>query len=261
MTVLRFQGVSAAPWGSPLLEDITLEVAGGEVLGLAGPNGAGKSTLLKIAAGDLPLEAGEVLIAGTAPQQQPRRSLARQLAVLPQLSLLNFPYTAEEVVSLGRIPHDTGTAVDTAVASEAMAAMDVADLRDKLYTTLSGGERQRVQLARVFAQVWGPGSPSQRLLLLDEPTSALDLSHQQLLVRAIRELAGSGCAIVLVIHDLNLMAGLVDRVAVVHRGRLAASGSPAEVFTTGLFRTVFDVDVLVGTHPQRAHPMIVTQGT
>lgn len=258
MTVLRLQGVSAAPWGSPLLEGITLDVAGGEVVGLAGPNGAGKSTLLKIAAGDLPLQVGDVMIAGAAPQRQARRSLARQLAFLPQLSLLNFPYTAGEVVSLGRIPHDTGTAIDTAVANEAMAAMDVADLRDKLYTQLSGGERQRVQLARVFAQVWGPGSPAQRLLLLDEPTSALDLSHQQLLVRAIRELAGSGCAIVLVIHDLNLMAGLADRVAVLHRGRLAASGTPSEVFTAELFRTVFDVDVLVGTHPERAQPMIVT---
>ncbi len=259
MNVLQLQSVNAAPWGAPLLDQVSLTLAKGEILGLAGPNGAGKSTLLKLIAGDLPLQSGQIRIAGSDPRTLPRRTLARQLAFLPQLSLLNFPYTVEEVVALGRIPHDCGAAADAAVVAEAMAATDVLPLRETLYTQLSGGERQRVQLARVFAQVWGPGSPQQRLLLLDEPTSALDLSHQQLLLRAVRDLAQCGCAIILVIHDINLMAGVVDRVAVLGRGRLAALGAPSKVFTEQLFRDVFDVDVLVAAHPEGERPMIFTR--
>ncbi len=259
MSALELRSISAAPWGAPLLADIALTLRAGELLGLAGPNGAGKSSLLKAIAGDLPLAQGEVLLGGRPRDALPRRELACRLASLPQLSLLNFPYTVEEVVSLGRIPHDTGQQGDAAVVDQAMAAMDVLRLRERLYTRLSGGERQRVQLARVFAQVWGPGSPAERLLLLDEPTTALDLNHQQLLVRAIRRLADSGCAVVLVIHDLNLVAGLVNRVAVLNNGRLVADGPPAAVLEESLFREVFDVDVTVSRHPGLDQPVIINR--
>lgn len=259
MSALELRSVSAAPWGSPLLADINLSLRAGELLGLAGPNGAGKSSLLKAIAGDLPGAQGEILL-GTRPRDSiPRRELACQLASLPQLSLLNFPYTVEEVVSLGRIPHDTGRERDAAIIDQAMAATDILQLRERLYTRLSGGERQRVQLARVFAQVWGPGSPVERLLMLDEPTTALDLNHQQMLVAAIRHLADSGCAVVLVIHDLNLVAGLVDRVAVMQHGRLVADGPPAVVLDEAMFRRVFAVDVTVSRHLALDQPVIINR--
>lgn len=259
MSALRLEQADAAPWGSPLLEDINLSLEPGEILGLAGPNGAGKTSLLKVMAGDLPLSRGRLLLDGRQPGDWPRRQLARQLAYLPQLSLLNFPYTVEEVVALGRTPHDTGADIDAGIIDRVMAATDTGDLRQRLYTRLSGGEKQRVQLARVFAQIWDASTTGNRLVLLDEPTTALDLAHQQLVLTAVRELAARGCAVVLVIHDLNLIAGLADRLAVLQKGKLVACGSPTEVFTPELFREVFEVDVLIQSHPDRNQPLVVSR--
>ena len=148
-------------------------------------------------------------------------------------------------------------AIDNAILSQAMAATDISGLSGRLYTRLSGGEKQRVQLARVFSQVWDAGVGG--LLLLDEPTTALDLSHQQLVIDAVRQLAETGIAITLAIHDLNLVAGLADTIAVLEKGRIAACGSPQQVFTETLFRDVFDIDVLIQQHPDRDQPLVISR--
>ena len=257
MSVLQLERASASPWGSPLLENISVSLEPGEVLGLAGPNGAGKSSLLRLVAGDIPLSDGRLLLNGKPRGDWPARPLARKLAYLPQLSLLNFPYTVEEVVALGRMPHDTGLDIDNDIFAQVMAATDISGLRGRLYTRLSGGEKQRVQLARVFAQIWDAGVGG--LLLLDEPTTALDLSHQQLVGAAVRHLAQTGCAVALAIHDLNLAAGVADTIAVLHRGRIAACGSPRKVFTETLFREVFAIDVVISQHPERDQPLVISR--
>ena len=223
----------------------------------SGPNGAGKSSLLKLIAGDIALTSGELLIGGRPPGDWPREQLARQRAFLPQLSLLNFPYTVEEVVRLGRMPHRSGHTADGEILTSAMAATDTLGLRNRLYTQLSGGERQRVQLARVFSQIWDAAEGG--LLLLDEPTAALDLSHQQLIQDAIVSLAGRGWAIVLAIHDLNLVAGLADSVAVMRSGCIAACGAPGDIFTETLFREVFAIDVVIQQHPCRSQPLVISR--
>jgi iron complex transport system ATP-binding protein len=148
-------------------------------------------------------------------------------------------------------------ATDEAILAEVMTATDITGLRSRFYTRLSGGERQRVQLARVFSQIWDAGNSG--LLLLDEPTTALDLSHQQQVLAAVRKLTAGGCAVVLAIHDLNLVAGLADTVAVMQGGRLAACGSPGEVFTEQLFREIFAIDVLIKRHPQRDQPLVISR--
>jgi iron complex transport system ATP-binding protein len=163
VTVLALDKVTTRPWGPPLLQAIDLALEAGEVLGVMGPNGAGKSSLLKLVSGDMPAHAGTISFLGKPLSRWTLRERARRLAVLPQLSQLDFPYTVEEVVGLGRTPHDTGRAGDREIVCEAMAAFDVTALRHRRYTELSGGERQRAQLARVFAQVWRPG---ERLLAL-----------------------------------------------------------------------------------------------
>jgi len=257
VSALELEQASAAPWGAPLLRDISLALEPGGILGLIGPNGAGKSSLLRLIAGDIPLAGGRLQLAGKAREEWPRRLLARRLAYLPQLSLLNFPYTVEEVVAMGRMPHDTGVSIDAGIVAQALAATDTARLRERLYTRLSGGEKQRVQLARVLSQVWdaGPGA----LLLLDEPSNALDLSHQQMVLTAVRDLAESGCAVVVASHDLNLVAGLADSIALLQQGRVAALGSPWEVFTPQLFSEIFAIDVLVQRHPERDQPLVISR--
>ena len=255
--MLQLERACAAPWGTPLLQDLSLALEAGQVLGLAGPNGAGKSSLLKLIAGDIPLTDGQLFIDGRPLHDWPRQQLARQRAFLPQLSLLNFPYTVEEVVRLGRMPHNTGRIRDGEILEQAMAATDTLGLRHRLYTQLSGGERQRVQLARVFSQIWDADKGG--LLLLDEPTAALDLSHQQLIQNAIVSLAANGCAIVLAIHDLNLVAGLADSVAVMKAGCIAACGAPDEIYTEQLFREVFAIDVVIQQHPCRSQPLVISR--
>ncbi len=257
MTVLRLDGVSAAPWGEPVLVDIRLAVAAGEVVALIGPNGAGKSSLLRLIAGDFPASAGTLEFGARTLADWPRRELAQHLAFLPQLSLLNFPYTVEEVVLLGRTPHATGARADREIAHHALTATDTQALRNRLYTQLSGGERQRVQLARVFAQIWDSGDMSGKLLLLDEPTAALDLAHQQQLAGAIAGIAQRGCAVMLVVHDVNLAAAVGSRLLVLDKGRQVASGTPAEVLTPTMFRDLFHADVLVQQHPNGRQPLVI----
>lgn len=259
MTTLRLSHVGAAPWGSRLLEDINVAMAAGSILGLAGPNGAGKSTLLKIIAGDIPPSDGELLLAERPLHAWSLQERAREVAFLPQMSLLNFPYTVEEVILLGRTPHDSGRDTDREILEQVLQLTDTGALRHRLYTQLSGGEKQRTQLARVFAQVWSDKSLAGRLLLLDEPTSALDLAHQQQVLSAVQQLAQRGCAVVLVIHDLNLVASIADQLLVLDGGRQAALGTPQQIFTQELFRQVFQVEVSISSHPQQGFPMVIPQ--
>ena len=138
-----------------------------------------------------------------------------------------------------------------------MAATDVLVLRHRPYTQLSGGEKQRVQLARALAQVDAPAG-SERLLLLDEPTAALDLQHQKLVAQVLRKLAAEGCAVVIVMHDFNLLASIADQLLVLENGRVAAQGSPTEVMTPRVFHEVFGVDVSISSHPTTGRPLVVT---
>jgi iron complex transport system ATP-binding protein len=256
VSTLQLEGICASPWGQALLEDITFNLKAGEILALAGPNGAGKSSLLQLIAGDTQPHAGQLTfndrtLSDWAPQER-----AQHLAYLPQMSLLNFPYTVEEVVMLGRTPHSSGLQEDRAVVEQALQLTDTSSLRHRLYTQLSGGEKQRTQLARIITQICDSELLTGRLLLLDEPTSSLDLAHQQQVLLAVRQLAEQGCAVVLVIHDLNLAASIADQILVLDRGRQVALGTPDDIFTTSLFEEVFAVEVSISRHPQGNHPMI-----
>ncbi|MDT3399283.1 heme ABC transporter ATP-binding protein [Streptomyces sp. B1866] len=235
-----------------VLADVALAVRAGEVLALVGPNGAGKSTLLAALAADVPAGAGEVRIAGRPAGAWSPAELALRRAVLPQAPALAFPFTVEEVVRMGRAPW-AGTPAedeDDAAVAAAMAATEVAGLAGRPFSALSGGERARVALARVLAQ----RAP---LLLLDEPTAALDLRHQELGLGACRERAAAGDAVVVVLHDLGLAAAYADRAAVLHGGRIAALGPPAEVFEADLLSGVYRQPVEVLPHPRTGEPLVL----
>jgi len=235
-----------------VLTGIDLTVRTGEVLALVGPNGAGKSTLLAALAADLAPDGGEVRICGRDARSWPPAELALRRAVLPQSAALAFPFPVEEVVRMGRAPW-VGTAReedDDAVVADALAATETTGFAARSFAALSGGERARVALARVLAQ----RAP---LLLLDEPTAALDLRHQELVLRVCRERATAGDAVVVVLHDLGLAAAYADRVAVLHNGRTAADGPPAEVFEAGLLSRVYRQPVEVLPHPRTGAPLVL----
>ena len=249
LEVRRGQGV--------VLSGIDLQLHPGEVLGVLGPNGAGKSTLLAALTGELPASAGRVTLDHRALDDWPGPERARRLAVLPQSSSLNFAFRVEEVVAMGRLPHDSGRARDVLIVQQALQAADAAHLTGRSYLALSGGERQRVHLARVLAQLW-PGGEGQ-ILLLDEPTSMLDPLHQHTCLQAVRALAESGAAVLVILHDLNLAARYCDRLLLLEQGRAHALGTPAEVLRAEPLQAVFGLEVLVQTHPERGHPLIVAR--
>ena len=259
MALLHLDNASAAPFGTPLLRGIDLALQAGTVTGIIGPNGAGKSTLLHLLGGGFDTTVGSLEFGGKPLRDWPRLSRARAIALLPQQSTLGFPFPVEQVVRLGRGPHASGAQADAAIVAEVMAATDTAALARRTYTALSGGERQRVQLARVLAQVWRREDSAQRLLLLDEPTNGLDLAHQRMLRELVAVLAGDGCAVVLVMHDFNLVSAMADQVVVLERGRLAARGTAPAVLTSAMFRAVFGVETHIHSHPDSGRPLVIQQ--
>ncbi len=256
-TLLQVRELCAAPYGSALLQGIDFRLGPGQTLGLVGPNGAGKSSLLHCIAGGLPLSGGSVSLAGRALAHWPQLERARALAVQTQHAALNFPFSVEEVVLLGRIPHASGSAVDRQILEEVLAATDTASLRQRPYTQLSGGEKQRVQLARAVAQVWRAADSPARLLLLDEPSAALDPAHQRMVMQVVSRIAADGCSVLIASHDFNLLASQVDQLLVMRAGSQHAFGRPGEVLTETLFEEVFEVPVHVTAHPQSGRPVII----
>ncbi len=254
---LELSGVTVRRGGRPLLLEVSLEAAPGQVTAWVGPNGAGKSTLLKVASGEVAPDRGGVSLGGRALGRWGREEVARSRAVVPQHAALSFPFTVEEVVALGRLPWRTPAAVDRAAAQEALRRVGLEGRRGQRYTTLSGGERQRVHLARALAQLAGASSP---LLLLDEPTASLDPAHALLVLEVARGVAAEGGAVVVILHELSLAASHADAVAVLHRGRCVAQGPPAEVLEPGLLASVFGLRASVVAHPGLRGPLIVPMG-
>ncbi|AXG77541.1 heme ABC transporter ATP-binding protein [Streptomyces paludis] len=250
--VAEVSGLHLRLGGREVLAGIELTARAGEVLALVGPNGAGKSTLLAALAADLRPDRGEVRIDGRPVGAWSPPELALRRSVLPQAATLSFPFPVLDVVRMGRAPW-AGTEredEDGAAVAEAMAATEVTEFAPRPFVALSGGERARVALARVLAQ----RAP---LLLLDEPTAALDLRHQELVLRICRDRAAAGDAVVVVLHDLGLAAAYADRTAVLHDGRIAAEGPPAEIFGDELLSRVYRQPVEVFPHPRTGTPLVI----
>ncbi|MFD8934493.1 ABC transporter ATP-binding protein [Streptomyces sp. NPDC059578] len=247
---LDIEDVTVAVGSRALVTGVSLQVAPGEVVGLAGPNGAGKSTLLRTVYRTLRPTSGRVLLDGEDVWRLPGKRLARQLAAVLQESAGDFELTVYDVVAMGRTPHKRAfagdDADDRAVIASALARLDVDALAQAPFNRLSGGEKQRVLIARALAQHAGT-------MVLDEPTNHLDLRHQLDVLRLVRQL---GVTTVVALHDLNLAAAFCDRLCVLAAGRVVALGPPAEVLTRELLSEVYRVEAEVDRHPVTGVPHI-----
>ena len=241
-----------------LLDNVSCCLSENETLAIIGPNGAGKSSLLHTISGDLINYHGDIELANISLDLKTR---AKQIAVLPQFSLLNFPYRVYEVVLLGRTPHRTGLKIDNQITAEVLDIMDISNLSQRLYTELSGGEKQRVQLARVLAQIWRieDTNNGKRILLLDEPTTALDLGHQYQLMQTLKQFSATGVMIIMVLHDLNLAARYADRTLALLDSKALAFGKTRDVLTQSIIEKLFSTTVTVTTHPDDSTPVILSQ--
>ncbi len=230
-----------------VVEELSLSIAQGELVGLLGPNGAGKTTLLRAITGLCKPWRGEVRLLGRPVERMRPAERARLVAVVPQEIETPVPFTVEEVVLIGRTASlsrwGPPSARDRVRAQRAMAYADVVSLRDRPISALSAGERQRALVAMALAQ-------EPRLFLLDEATSHLDLNHRLEILQIIERLnAEKGVTIILISHDLNLTAEYCRRLILLDHGRLAADGPPSEVVTEETLRRVYRCDVRVRTVP------------
>jgi len=240
--VYQLRDISVRYGNAEVLHIGALEFASPGFVTVVGPNGAGKSTLLSILSGLRKQYGGRCLFQGSDTREVARRVFARSVSFIPQTVDLHFPFTAEQVVLMGRTPYCDGlfeTPADWEAVSKAMALTDTEVFRNRDFRTLSGGEKQRVVLASALAQ-----SPS--VLLLDEPTTYLDLKHQLATYRLLADLASGGMLVVSVTHDINLAAGFSDRVVMLDCGRVAADGTPGDVITGENMLRVFGVAVEIG---------------
>ena len=233
-------GLTVAYRGRPALRDVDLHIGPGEMVALVGPNGAGKSTLLRVIAGLVEPSVGSISLGGRPVASIDRLEVARRLAVVPQVAALPFATTVEEVVALGRLPHEHPIRgmrpADRAAVAAAIEQVGVGHLMGRDARELSLGERQLVLLAMAVAQ----DAP---VLVLDEPTVHLDLRHQVEVMELLVDLnRRTGVTILAVLHDLGLAAHFFPRLVLLEGGRLVGDGPPREVLAPDRIRDVFGVD-------------------
>jgi iron complex transport system ATP-binding protein len=241
--------------GQRVLDEVSLEVERGTIVGLLGPNGSGKTTLLKILSGVVQPQSGTVQIDGRPIERLTRRELARRIAVVPQETHTTFDFSVIDMVLMGRYPHlgpfELEGAADQDIARDALVATGTAALEQRAFATLSGGEKQRVVIASALAQ-------ASDMLLLDEPTAALDLGYQFEVTALLRRLnAERGTTMIVSTHDLNLVAALCQQIVLLKQGRVIAHGETEETLTAGNIRVLYDVDADVQFHPRAGHLTVV----
>jgi len=250
---LRADGVGVALGGRTVVDGVDVDLPAGRITALVGPNGSGKSTLLRTLARVLRPAAGAVLLDGRELHEQPARTVARRLALLPQDATAPDGVTVRQLVELGRQPYLGRLGflrrADHDAVTWALEAAGVESLAGRLIDTLSGGERQRAWVALALAQ-------RTQLLLLDEPTTYLDVRHQLDVLKLVRRLSAEhGLTVCWVLHDLNAAAAFSDHMVWLRDGRVVASGTPAELLTADLIARTFDVEATIVTEPRTGRPV------
>lgn len=241
----------------PVLCGVSFEVPSGDFVAVVGPNGAGKSTLLRVAAGLVQPSRGEALIGEQPVAALSRNEIARQVALVPQESLMMFHFPVLEIVLMGRHPHLSAWQfegrAEVEAARKALSQVGLEGFEERRFQELSGGEKQRVVLARAIAQA----AP---ILLLDEPTAFLDLRHQVEIYDVLHDLSSAGITIVAVTHDINLAGAYCDHTLALRDGQVMAHGTPQEVLRKDLLEEVYGVPLRVISQPGGGPPFFAPLG-
>jgi iron complex transport system ATP-binding protein len=236
------------------VDGVSFVAAAGALTALAGPNGSGKSSIVRALLGRAHVVTGSVAIANSDVRALSLPELARRVAVVPQREESAFPIQVREYVALGRYPHlglwRAATKADDSAVSDALEQAGVAELVGRDTDALSGGEWQRVRIARALAQK----APA---LVLDEPTTFLDVAHEMAIFELLSSLSRSGLAVLLVSHQLNLVARFADTIVLLNEGRIARSGAPTDVMKADLLESIYGWPVVVTRDPAIGAPVLV----
>jgi len=237
-----------------ILENLTFSMAKGDFLGIVGPNGIGKTTLVKLLYRLMSPQQGRIIIDGKNLSAMTRGEISKKIAVVSQETQINFPFSALEVVLMGRSTHLKGLQFegqrDFDVAQRAMELTDTVHIAHRPFGEISGGEKQRVFIARALAQ-------ETEMVLLDEPTANLDIHHQVQfydLMTALNE--EKGIAVITVSHDINLASEFCKNILLLYRGRIFGLGKPYDVITKQNIEAVYHTPVLVDQNPQTGAPRV-----
>ncbi len=247
--VLRYSGAATAA-----VNGVSFHALRGRVTAVVGPNGSGKSTLVRALLGRIATTGGRITLDGAPLDALQRRRIAQQMAVVPQREEPVFPLDVREYVALGRHPHggpfSGRDAADREAIARAVERAAVAEFLDRTTDALSGGEWQRVRIARALAQ----GGTA---LVLDEPTTFLDIAHEMAVFELLDSLAREGLAVLLVSHQLNLVARFADHIVLMHRGAVAAAGTPADVMRGEILERVYEWPLVISRDPAVGAPVLV----
>ena len=241
--VLKIQDLEVAYGDKKIINGLSFSVYEGEFIGVIGPNGTGKSTLVKAITDLIPKCSGAIRILDHENTSIPKKELAKLVAVVPQEFNIEYDFTNQDIVMMGRNPHidrkHKKSSKDFEIVREAMEMTNTWHFKDALFNELSGGERQRVIVARAIAQ-------QAKLILLDEPTSHLDLHHQLEIMELIHRLKeSSGITIVAILHDINLAARFSDRLILLNKGKVLVEGSPEKVIREEYLSQLYKMEMII----------------
>ena len=239
--MIESKSISLSYGETSILKEISYDFHPGTRYSIIGPNGAGKTSYFRCLSGSETSYFGQIKLSGQKLDSWNPTDLAMKRGVLSQSLEVEFPFTALEIVLLGRTPYSQGnnSAKDLLIAKECMKSLSVWELKDRQYRVLSGGEKQRIQIARVLAQIW---ETNEAYLLLDEPTSALDLKQSYELLRLIEKLVEQQeLCVIMIMHDLSLVRHFTDQTLVISDGRLVESGPSKSVIRKEVISEVYNL--------------------
>ncbi|NMD71056.1 ATP-binding cassette domain-containing protein [Bacillus sp. DNRA2] len=254
--MIKVENLIGGYMNCPIINGLNFEIQKGEFFALLGPNGSGKSTLFRLVTGQLPVMEGKIKLCGQDISSFSKLEKAKKLAVLTQEVQVSFDYTIEEIVSLGRYPHQKGilkqlSKSDWNVIEEVMEITNISHYRKTPFRMLSGGEKQRVLLAKALAQ-------EPEILLLDEPTNHLDIKHTMQMLDLLKERQQSlELTVFAILHDLNLASLYADRVALLHNGKFLEVGGVDTLRNVQQLKEVYEVELYSQSHPILPKPQVL----
>ena len=238
--MIKLSNISLAIQDKKILDDISLEIDSGKIVGLIGPNGAGKTSLLKILANVEDRYTGQYSFNEKQINEYASKDLAKRFGYLPQDATAHWPLKVQRLIELGRLPYQGYSkqlsSEDIKAVSEASKLTEVEHLSDRIATTLSGGERTRVFLARLLAA-------KPEIIFADEPIAALDPYHQLHIMEILQAHAKNGGTVVVVLHDMSLAARFCDELVLLDKGRLIKTGEITDLLKDELLQQTYGVNL------------------
>lgn len=236
---ITLQNISFSYVRNPIIQALSAKLVPGNFYGILGPNGSGKTTLLDMISGFMAPDKGKIFLGEQDISHLPKKKVAQKISLVSQNYNINFPFSVEEVVMMGRHPYigrfSQPSSEDVERVNQIMELTQISHLKQRRVTELSGGEKQRCVFARALCQ----DTP---VMLLDEAFSSMDIKHTLHLLSLVkRTVQETHKLIVCVLHDLNLAAIWSDEIIFLKNGEIKAQGKTQDVLTQEIIEQVFDV--------------------